>query len=292
MIFKSWILAFRPKTLTAAVIPIIVGTSLVHFLGYSVQWWISGFALLSSLFIQIGTNLVNDALDFKKGADTHLRIGPQRVTQSGLIEGRTVMISAFVCFFFALVLGVPLVIHGGLPILAIGIVSLFCAYGYTGGPFPLAYRGLGDVFVILFFGLIAVSGLIFLQTHQWPAEALLSGLQIGSLATVLIAINNLRDREGDEKVHKRTLAVRLGPQGARIEILVLCFLPFVLNLYWMTRGSWLIGLFPMLSLPLAVSIVRKIFQNEPGPLYNQYLGKAAALHSVFGILMCAGMWMA
>src|SRR5687768_8826042 len=138
-------MALRPKTLTAAVVPILVATALVKAEGYPVLWWVSVCAMVSALFIQIGTNLVNDAIDFEKGADTAERIGFQRVTQSGLMSSKQVMTGAFVCFACALALGVPLVVRGGFPIVVIGLVSLALAYGYTGGPFPLAYNGLGDL---------------------------------------------------------------------------------------------------------------------------------------------------
>ena len=281
-------MAARPKTLTAALVPILAGTALTKCLGFSVQIWISGLALLASFFIQIGTNFVNDAIDFKKGADTEARIGPQRVTQSGIFSYRTVMSMAGICFFLALLCGIPLVIHGGLPILLIGLLSLFFGYAYTGGPFPLAYLGLGDIFVVLFFGLIAVGGLVFLQIGEWLDESLMLGLQIGLHATVLICINNLRDIEGDVLVGKKTLAVRFGKSFARTEIATLCFLPFLLNIFWLNRGIYLAAALPFLVLPLAARLCFLIFKTEPGPIYNQFLAKAAGLHLLFGILLSLG----
>lgn len=149
---KSWILALRPKTLTAAVVPVIVGSGVaaLHPLGW--KPWISVFALLSACFIQIATNLFNDAIDFKKGADTNERLGPRRVTQSGMLSSRSVMMGGVIALVFAMGFGIPLVIRGGLPIVAIGLVSVLLAYAYTGGPYPLAYRGLGDLFVFIFLG--------------------------------------------------------------------------------------------------------------------------------------------
>ncbi len=287
--FKSWVMAARPKTLTAALVPVIAGTALVKTLGFPVQIWISGLALLASFFIQIGTNFVNDAIDFKKGADTEKRIGPQRVTQSGVFTYKTVMMMAGLCFLMALLCGIPLVIHGGLPILLIGLLSLFFGYGYTGGPFPLAYLGLGDLFVVIFFGLIAVGGLVFLQTGGLLEEALLLGLQIGFHATVLICINNLRDIEGDVLVGKKTLAVRFGKTFARTEIALLCLLPFLLNIYWLNRGLYLAAALPFLALPLAGRVCFLVFKTEPSPIYNQFLAKAAGLHLVFGLLLAVGL---
>ncbi len=197
MMIKHWLFAFRFKTLTAAVVPIVVGTTLTMSLGYPTQTWITLCALLASLCIQIGTNLINDAMDFKKGADTHERIGPARITQSGKANFKSVMLLGVCFFLLALAFGIPLATKGGPPIVAIGLLSLLCGYAYTGGPYPLAYHGLGDLFVILFFGVIAVSGMTFLHTNEWHLEALVAGLQIGSLATILIAINNFRDSSGD-----------------------------------------------------------------------------------------------
>lgn len=287
---QNWILAFRPKTLTAALVPVVVATALVKAEGREILWWISGFALASALFIQIATNILNDAIDYQKGADNHERIGPRRVTQSGLIGPKWVMAGGIVCLFIAAALGIPLLIHGGLPIFAIGLVSLFLGYAYTGGPFPLAYKGCGDVFVILFFGIVAVGGVYFLHTQSWNGRALIAGAQIGLLATVLLAVNNLRDMEGDAKVGKRTLAVRLGPGLARLEIAACAFLPFVLNLFWLGQKFSLAALLPCLSLPLAWIVVRNIYRFPPGPIYNKFLGQSALLHLGFGILLTIGLF--
>lgn len=284
-----WVLAFRPKTLTAALVPILVGTAWVYFLGYRVQIWISALALLASFFIQIATNLVNDAADFEKGADTETRLGPTRVTQSGLFTAKQVWMMSAVFFLLATACGLPLVIHGGWPIVIVGLLSLFFAYGYTAGPFPLAYLGLGDFFVILFFGLIAVSGLVYLQTQSWDLGSFLLGLQIGLHAAVLIAINNLRDSAQDVLVGKKTLAVRLGKDLARLQIGLMIFLPFVLNFLWLpTVGAWAVFL-PFLALPLAFKIFKLILETEPGTRYNQFLGMSAGLHLMFGLLLGLGL---
>lgn len=287
--FGSWLLAFRPKTLTAALVPIVAGVAWVHFKTGEVPWWIPGFALAASVFIQIGTNLVNDAVDFKKGADTEERLGPVRVTQKGIFTGKQVMTMAAFFFGLAIVFGVPLVLHGGWPILLIGLVSVLLGYAYTAGPFPLAYLGLGDPFVILFFGLVAVGGVVFLMTGTWDLPAFWLGLQVGLHATVLIAINNLRDVRGDAKVGKRTLPVRWGVGFARGEIAVLALSPFLLNLFWWKEaGPWAFAL-PLLTLPLALKIVKMVFVTDPGPAYNGFLAKAAGLHLGFGVLLSAGL---
>lgn len=285
-------MAMRPKTLTAAFVPVLVGTALAYAVGSPLKISLTGFALLSAFLIQMGTNLVNDAIDFKKGADTAERIGPLRVTQSGLLSPDRVLAGAFLCLALAMLSAIPLVIAGGWPIVIVGWVSLFFAYGYTGGPFPLAYLGLGDLFVLIFFGLVAVSGVYFLHTGQVDTNALVAGMQIGFLATVLIAINNLRDREGDVRVGKRTLAVRWGLTFARIEITFLCLFPFVMNLYWLRGGlfKWA-GILPLLALPLAVKLSLAIFRTAPGPVYNQFLARAAGIHFVFGLLWSIGCFL-
>ena len=284
-----WWLAFRPKTLTAAVVPVVVGTALLTVTSYSVQWWISIFALASALMIQIGTNLVNDALDFEKGADNDDRIGPKRVTASGSFSSKQVLYMAYFSFATAVLLGLPLVWHGGWPIVAIGVFSVICGYAYTGGPYPLAYTGLGDLFVVLFFGLVAVGGIFYLHSGVWNYDVLVAGLQVGFLCTVLIAINNLRDIEGDKKVDKKTLAVRFGKGFVRTEILLLTFLPFLMGVYWWQQGHLWVAALPLLTLPLAINLVKKVFLTEPSPAYNLFLGQSALLHVVFGLLLALGL---
>lgn len=289
--FGPWILALRPKTLTAALVPIVVATALVKALGFSVQWWISGLALLASFFIQIATNLINDAIDFEKGADSESRTGPQRVTQSGLLTRKQVMLGAGLCLAAALACGVPLVIEGGLPIVVIGLVSLALAYGYTGGPFPLAYLGLGDLFVILFFGIIAVGGTFYLHTGFYTDLVFYAGLQVGLLATVLIAINNLRDSPEDVKVGKKTLAVRFGQRFAKVEITLLCYVPFFLGLVYEERGWTWAAYGPLITVPLVSRLVRGIWTSSPGPVMNRFLALGAAVHLLFGIALSVGLWL-
>jgi 1,4-dihydroxy-2-naphthoate polyprenyltransferase len=285
---KAWILAARPKTLSASLVPIVASVGLVRGLGYEIQWWIVICALLASFCIQIGTNLVNDAMDFKKGADTHERIGPQRVTQSGTFTFRQVMIGASLFFTFAACFGVPLVLHGGVPILLIGLVSILMGYAYTSGPIPLAYHGLGDLFVIIFFGLVAVGGLFYLLTGAYTFPAFIVGLQIGFLSTVLIAINNLRDIKTDVLVNKKTLAVRLGLMGGRWWIGFLIFALFMGGYYWLSIHRYWVYIVPLLSLPLGLFIAKRIFRTEPCAEYNRYLGISAAYSLVFSVLLALG----
>lgn len=286
---KSWLLALRPKTLTAAIVPVLVGSAVAASHPDGWRPWLSAYALIAVCFIQIATNFFNDALDFHKGADTGERLGPTRVTQAGLLTSRQVMFAGAICLVIALIFGVPLVLHGGWPIVIIGSISLALTYAYTGGPFPLAYRGLGDLFVFLFFGLIAVGGIVYLHLGHWPADALVAGAQTGLLGTVLIAINNFRDREQDVKVGKRTMAARFGARFARVEIVSLLMLAYALCGWWWWSGKvWAMAL-PLLSLPLAFKVARGVLIHEPSPLFNRFLGQAAGTQLLFGGLLATGL---
>lgn len=283
-----WFAACRPKTLTAAVAPIAVGTGLAVLHGPGARWHIAVCALLSAAAIQIATNLFNDAIDFQKGTDTAERIGPRRVTQSGQFSARQVYLAGALAALAALVFGVPLVVAGGWPIVVIGLVSLFFAWGYTGGPLPLAYLGLGDLFVILFFGLVAVGGTYYLHTGHWDRHAVVAGLQVGCLAAALLTVNNLRDVDGDRRAGKKTLPVRFGVGFGRMEITVMSLLPFGLGGWWVASSVWA-ALLPILSLPLAIGIIRGVHRAPPGPIYNTFLARAAALGLTFGLLLTVGM---
>lgn len=286
---RSWILALRPKTLTAAIVPVVVGSGVaaLHPMGW--KPWISVCALFSAAFIQIATNLFNDAIDFRKGADTHERLGPKRVTQLGLLSSRRVMMGGIIALLVALGFGIPLVVHGGVLIIGIGLASLVLAYAYTGGPYPLAYRGLGDLFVFLFFGLIAVGGVVYLHTGQWTDASLVAGAQVGLLCTVLIAVNNLRDHHQDRAVQKWTLAARFGPRFARVEIVLLLFAAYSLGIWWWSRGFTAAALLPLLSLPLALAVILGVVRSEPSDRFNRFLALAAGTQLLFGSFLTLGL---
>lgn len=269
------LLATRPKTLPAAIVPVWAGCVLAWKLTRDFNLVLALCTLGGAVFIQIATNLFNDAIDAEKGADTEHRAGPKRVTASGLLSRTAVMSWAGVFLLLALACGVVLYQAAGWPILAIGVPSLYLAYGYTGGPFPLAYRGMGELFVVLFFGLVAVAGTVFVQTLQWRCEALLLGSQIGLLSAVLISINNLRDREEDSTTGKRTLAVRLGPKPARLIVWLEIKLAAVLGLAWFSFGQpWLV----LATLPLwtlGLRILWGAFTMPEGKGMNRLLAMAA-----------------
>jgi 1,4-dihydroxy-2-naphthoate octaprenyltransferase len=283
-----WIHAARPRTLGAAVAPVAVGTVIGWKVGGQFHLGLALATVGSCMALQIATNWFNDAIDFSKGADTAARIGPRRITASGLVAGSTVMKAALGMLLIATALAAPLFLARGWPILAIGLPSLYFSYGYTGGPLPLAYRGLGELFVILFFGLIAVTGSAFVQCGLWLTEALVAGFQIGCLSTVLIAINNLRDMDEDRGTGKRTLAARFGPRFARIEIATLIITPFVLGLYWAMNGPHTAFIAPLPALGIGLGLIQWIAKSEPGPVYNRFLALSGLILVAFALLFCLG----
>jgi 1,4-dihydroxy-2-naphthoate octaprenyltransferase len=281
-----WLLAARPRTLTAAVAPVVVGTAVAAAYG--------GFrplpalaALLTAMCIQIGTNFANDFHDFQRGADTHERVGPQRVTQSGLVAPRTVRAAALGTFGVALAIGIYLAVVGGWPILITGLASIAAGWAYTGGPWPFGYHGLGDLFVFVFFGLVATAGTTYVQLHAVPPAAWIAAVPVGALATAILVVNNLRDIATDARAGKRTLAVRLGADATRVEyvaLLVLAFAaPFALLPF---APPWV--LLPLASLPLAAAPLRLVFRGQGAEL-NAALGATARLQLAYGALLALGL---
>jgi 1,4-dihydroxy-2-naphthoate octaprenyltransferase len=285
-----WILAARPRTLGAAVVPVLAGAALALSAG-SLDPLATVLVIACAVLIQIATNYFNDAIDHAKGADTEERLGPTRVTSSGLLAPRAVMRGGVLCLALAVVLSLPLVLHGGWPILIIGLFSLFFTYAYTGGPFPLAYLGLGEIFVVLFFGIIAVAGTFYLNTLEFSSAALLAGLQIGLHSSVLLAVNNLRDIDSDRAAHKRTLAARFGLTFARRENAALVMAPFVLGIAWLPLGYIWAFLLPLGALPHAWWLARACLDAQPDRSVNDLLAQAAALHAAFGLLLAVGFIM-
>ena len=281
---NPWILAARPRTLGAALIPVVAGCALAISIS-AFDPLVSALVLASAVLIQIATNFFNDAIDHVKGADTAGRLGPTRVTSAGLLPARRVMTGAFLTLTLAALLALPLVLRGGGIILLVGLLSLLFAYAYTGGPFPLAYLGLGEIFVILFFGLIAVAGTFYLNTLAFSVAAILAGLQIGLHSSVLLAVNNLRDLETDRAANKKTLAARFGLNFARRENAALLIAPFILGLAWLPLGYLWAFLLPLLTLPLAWWLARACLTATPDRQVNQLLAQAAAMHAAFGLLL-------
>jgi 1,4-dihydroxy-2-naphthoate octaprenyltransferase len=288
---KNWMLAARPATLPAAIVPVVVGTAAALHGGLPMQ--VSPFvaALAAALLIQVGTNFANDVFDFRRGADTPDRLGPQRVTQSGLVTPRQVLLATCITFGLAAAIGVYLVLVGGPFILLIGGLSILAGVAYTGGPWPYAYHALGDVFCFIFFGLLAVIGSAYLQTLTVTPLVIWATIPTGCLVTAILVVNNLRDIDTDRQVGKMTLAVRVGRQGTRLEFTLLVALAYLVPLV-----VWLLGLvgpwfwLPWLSLPLAVTLVRFVGRTIGRPL-NQALKRTGQLHLVFGLLFAASLWL-
>jgi 1,4-dihydroxy-2-naphthoate octaprenyltransferase len=273
---RVWLMAIRPRTLAASVAPVLVGTALAARIG-AFKPLQAALALLSALFIQIGTNLANDYSDFKRGADAH-RVGPARVTQSGLVEPARVKRAALVAFGIAMLLGLALTLLSGWPLLVVGILSVASGWLYTGGPWPLGYHGLGDLFVFLFFGLVATCGTVYAQALVVPAQAWSAAAAVGALATAILVVNNLRDRETDARVGKNTLAVKIGPLWTRVEYLALLALAFALTPPW-----------TLFALPLAIPPLLRVLRKE-GAALNPALGETARLQLVFAILLAVELW--
>ena len=276
-----WIMAARPKTLAASVAPVLVGSAVAAGIG-AFRPIPALLALLSSVAIQIGTNLANDYSDFKRGADAE-RVGPRRVTQSGLVQPAQVKRAAWIAFGTAMALGLALTLLSGWPILAIGVVSIASGWLYTGGPWPLGYHGLGDLWVFVFFGLVATCGTVYAQALSVPPQAWAAGVAMGALSTAILVVNNLRDRATDAKVGKNTLAVKIGARATRLEYVALLAIAFGLALP-LGHRPW-----ALLAAPLAIAPLRRVLRSE-GAALNPALGETARLLLAFAALLALELW--
>ena len=286
---EAWILAMRPRTLPVSIGPVLVGTA-VAFARGGLRPDAALAAALGAVLLQIGSNFANDVFDFEKGADTEARIGPPRAAQSGLLSPRALKRGMIGVFAGATLAGVYLAWVAGPVILAVGALSILAAIAYTGGPWPLGYHGLGDLAVFVFFGLVAVIGTTWVQTGEIHALALMAALPIGGLATAILVVNNLRDVETDRAAGKRTLAVRWGRDGARLEWAVLVGGAYLATLLtWLVFGEAPWVLLPWLSAPRAVSLWRVIRTHESGPVLNEALAGTAQLGFLFSLLFAVGL---
>ncbi len=285
---RAWLIAARPATLPAAAVPVIVGAAAAAGEGASFRPVIFAATLACALLIQVGTNFANDYSDFHRGADVG-RVGPLRVTQSGLMTPEIVRRGIVVAFGLATGLGALLALAGGWPIIVIGVLSLVSGLAYTGGPRPFGYHGLGDVFVFVFFGLVAVTGTAYLQTGNWSGFAFALAVPVGLLVTNILVVNNLRDIDTDRAAAKRTLAVRIGDRATRAQYVVFTVLAYLVPLaIAATDPSRRLLLLPMLTLPLAVALVRQVTGGMAGVELNQLLKKTAGLLLAFGALLALG----
>jgi 1,4-dihydroxy-2-naphthoate octaprenyltransferase len=282
-------MAARPRTLPAAASPVLVGTALAGFEGvFHPLRFIA--ALVGAVFIQIGTNLSNDYSDARRGADTEDRLGPVRVTAGGLVPPRQVLIATYLTFAVAVLAGVYLIVVAGWELLLVGAASILAGVAYTGGPRPYGYEGLGELFVFLFFGIVAVAGSYFVQIKHLDWEAFALAVPVGLLAAAILVVNNIRDIDTDRRAGKRTLAVRLGRPGARTMFAAVVYLAYVL-----TPVTWIFGpvrawvMLPWLTLPLAARLVRTVRNRADGPSLNVALARSGMLQLSFCLLLAAGL---
>ena len=286
--YQAWLLASRPKTLPAAVSPVIIGCA-VAFAEHSFRFGPALAAFLGALLLQIGANLANDVFDFEKGADQHDRLGPMRVTQAGLLSPNEVKIGMWITFALAAMCGIYMTLVSGWFILLIGALAILAAIAYTGGPFPYGYKGLGEIFVFIFFGFAAVCGTYYAQTKTISQLAVLSSIPVGLLIVAILVVTNVRDYESDKAANKRTLAVRFGLEWARqefVSIVILAFVIVVLLSISDIATPWL--LLTWLSLPLVFSTSSSVL-NQRGKILNKTLAGTGHFTLVFRLLYTVGL---
>lgn len=288
-IWRAWLMAIRPKTLPAAISPVLVGIALA-IVDKVFSPLPALAALAGALLIQIGANLANDYFDYVNGADDTGRIGPTRAAQSGLIPLTHLRLGILLAFALAVLVGFYLVIVGGWLVLAIGLASIIAALVYTGGPFPIGYHGLGDLFVFLFFGLLAVCGTYYVQALDITPAVIAASVPVGALTVAILVVNNLRDMETDRRSGKRTLAVLLGARGTRVEYAMLLTTAYAIPILFWAIGwssSWV--LVSWLTLPLALRLFQTIYQTGEGPILNNALAGTAKLDLLFSLLFAVGL---
>ena len=284
-------MAARPRTLPAAIAPVLVGTAAaIEVAGELPRVGAFFAALIGSIFIQIGTNLANDYSDAKRGADTVDRLGPVRVTAAGLVAPRSVLVATWVAFGVAVACGIYLASVAGPVIIAVGVASILAGVLYTGGPRPYGYAGLGELFVFLFFGLVAVNGSYYVQLEELDWFPFGLSVSIGCLATAILVVNNIRDIETDRRAGKRTVAVRIGRDATRRLYLALVGVAYLTLLITLLAndGPWWAAL-GFLSLPLVVPAARPVLTRVDGPSLNQALAKTGALLAAFSLTVSAGL---
>ena len=284
---RLWLLAARPRTLPAAVAPVLVGTALaISEDVFRALPFVA--ALIGSVFIQIGTNLSNDYSDARRGADTEDRLGPVRVTAGGLMPPKRVLVGTYVAFGIAVAAGLYLAAVAGWELLVVGAASILAGVLYTGGPRPYGYEGLGEVFVFLFFGLVAVAGSYFVQTEELRWEAFALAVPVGLLAAAILVVNNIRDLETDRRAGKRTLAVKLGRQRARKLFTVMVVISFLVPpLLVPALSAWV--LLALAALPLAPPLIRTVATRTDGPALNGALAGTGRLLAVYSLLLALGV---
>lgn len=285
---QIWTEAARPKTLPAAAAPVIIGSALA-FSDQGFHLFSALAALCAALFIQIGTNLANDYFDYKKGADTQERLGPTRATQAGLVSPQVMKRAFVIAFSMAFLIGLFLIYRAGWPVLLIGLTSILFGILYTGGPFPLGYNGLGDIFVLIFFGPVAVGGTYFVQTLQINNIILLAGLAPGLISTAILTVNNLRDMHTDAKAGKRTLVVRFGVGFARVEYFFCLIVAFLIPVcLFLLSSTSIYSLLTLLVLVPALPGLKTVFGNNHGVILNDVLASTGKVLFLYSIVFSIG----
>jgi len=289
MSVSSWLMAARPRTLGLSITPVVVGAALAWAVDGQIHWPAVVAALIASMFIQVGTNLHNDAVDSERGGDGPDRVGPLRVTASGLLSGRKIKHGACTAFAVAAVMGVYLIAVGGWPILVLGLLSIASGWAYTGGPWPIAYTPLGELFVIAFFGVGAVGGTYWLCAGHLGGPVLAAGLALGLMTGAVLLVNNFRDREADARVGRRTLAILVGPRGTAAIYAAMMLLPFALLLpigrALPDRHVWL----ALFALPLTLALIVRFMREPPGRGFNRILVWTVQIQIVFSLLLAASL---
>ncbi len=285
---QRWLLAVRPRTLPAAVAPVLVGAG-VAFHAAPVRWLPVLAALFAAVMIQIGTNLVNDVVDYLRGTDDAQRLGPLRVTQAGLLTPKQVWAGVGVSFGLAALAGLYLSIVGGLPILLLGIVCILAGFAYSAGPFPLSHNGLGDLFTMLCFGFGGVCGTAYLAAGFLPASAWASGLGVGALVTAILIVNNIRDVESDRRAGRHNIPIWFGRRGGEIEFAVMLGMAFLVPVILVGANHTTPWVFTgWLALPAALRLFRNLCATEIGPAFNQLLAATAQLTLHYSVLLTFG----
>jgi len=286
---KTWVEAARPKTLAAAFTPVLVGAG-ISWYDQALSVTSTSIAFLCAFLIQIGTNFANDYFDFVKGADTDERIGFTRATAAGLISPKAMLNATIISMSLAFLFGLYLVWIGGWVILVIGLLSLLFGVLYTGGPYPLGYNGLGDIFVFIFFGIVAVMGTYYVNALEWSEASFWASLSVGALCTNILVINNLRDVEQDAKVGKRTLGVMFGDTVLRWEYTFMILLAYAIPPHFYVQLNYSIWIFlPFLVLPIAIMHAFKVWTETDKRNLNSLLENTARFMALFGLLFTLGI---
>lgn len=284
-----WIQAARPKTLWTSVAPVLVGTALAYRDGVFLAP-VAIAALLGALALQIAANFANDLYDFERGADTEDRTGPLRVTQAGLVSPLAMRMALTAAIAFAFLVGVYLVVHAGWPVIAIGLSSILATIFYTGGPRPYGYIGLGELFVFIFFGVVAVTGTYYVQALAFTTTAFMLSLPMGFLSVAILVVNNLRDIDTDRQSGKKTLAVRLGHDGARRELALMFICAAVVPVLMVVSGLCRSGVMAAsLAMAGSIPLMRTVHRTNDGPAMNRVLAQTARLQLIYAVILAAGV---